>query len=614
MKLYALDIELTLKAPFNTAASEPARLGLDAPLLRDHRNRICLPGTLVQGRLAEELANWGDIAGSNPLASLLSQVGQAADSAYVPKRKQIVFSDFVAEPCLTSTFVRIAIDEHTGSVKPGALQTIEQAGRPGESITFNGYALTWCSDAGAAQKLSEDLTGALRLIPNFGADRSVGYGRLVGVKATACKSVSPKQTIRWPDGANAVALSLTFDRPIVVTAFSPNTNLFEGQSTIPGNVLKGAFADTCRALGRALPPAFDDIVFRHALCAAQPSIRPRAQPQSLVRFHETVAAVDVALTQGALVATLPADQKPCAPQYAGDWKESDVPLAELNPKKTLAAHFGAASPDTRTRVRTAIESETRAAKESALFAYAQVLPEYSEESSDGTAPQWVAHTWHAAIDVSAIADTDVRKQAITAIEDVLQHGLFPISKTKAHARIGGLTRYDTSEQLSRRSVKAGDVLTLTLQTPACLLRVEDLQTAKTPEGLRSAYNKVFAALNDGALELSHFHASQTLRGGHYQRTRFQKEAYQPWVLTEAGSVFVFKVIDAIKATEAVTQWVSRGLPIPPSWGAAYSDWQRNPYLPQNGFGEVRCNEPEHWAWQPSARKLTVSETAQGLPS
>ena len=608
-QLYRLHITIELTAPFNTAASEPSRLGIDSPLLRDHLGRICLPGTLVQGRVLEELNNWPDFC---TLRERLG--GVAAEQSLAPHRKKIIMGDLVMiapVAATTHTFVRISKHELTGATKEGALQVIEQPAPSGALLKFTGDALIVCDETTAGNVRTE-LEGALRLVPNFGADRSVGFG--VVQKVTVVHAPVPTTALSWPENATCVELALHLDRPFLVTQSSPRDNLFNGSDIIPGNALKGAFADTLIALGLGNPSAihgFDDIVFNHAFCAHS-ALRPRALPESLVEFkhNERKIALDLAAQCGPVV--LGKDDVLAAPLFALDWKDPPapphLPRDLLGTETSLKHHFGWATPAHLLRVRTAIKSETRAAAEGKLFAYDQVIHERAPTGDEKT-PQ--PHIWRARIDISALPSEAQDSTRATLIE-VLQTGLVGLGKTKAHVTVSALSAAPSRDATT---LKTGDQIFLTLQTAALLTRPGKLTENASAADLHAAYAKTFDTRSEQGFSLSHYYARQSLRGGHYQSQRFKNGAvYAPWLVTNAGSVFVLTVTNVDTAAGALSCWLQRGLPIPADWGSQYAAWQTNPYLPQNGFGEIAIHYPEHTDWAPSTHEVKVSSlTANPTP-
>ena len=596
---HRFDLRLTISAPFNTAASEPSRLGIDSPLLRDHRNRICLPGSLVQGRVFEELGNW------DGFPELRKRLGNSASSGdLAPNRKGLIFGDLVMvapERAQTTTFVRIGINDDTGSVQRGALQVIEQPAEPGADLTFTGYVLAMCNNTDA-KKLVTELCGALRLVPNFGADRSVGFGTVQSVDVTL-QPLMPED-LKWPGDATCIELAIKLDRPFLVTESSPGGNLFIGSEIIPGNALKGAFADTCSALGLTLPTEFNDIVFRHGVCALGEH-RPRALPESLAMFKrgkDDEIALDLASCVGAVV--LGSAETLAAPSFAIDWKSRPAPpdsASAQSDEHQLRKHFGWATPNRELRVRTAIESATRAAAEKQLFAYEQVIHEQNHGTSD--TPDWKPLTWRTRIDISALAD-NVQQAAHKQILDVLRHGLVGLGKTKAHVAIAKIEEHIPPGL----TFPAASTVYMTLQTPALMTQPGTLTEGADSQALHDAYAATIHNMSGGSIKLSHFYARQSVRGGYYQQQRFNRQDthYEPWLMTNAGSVFALTVVDADVAAKKLDAWLRRGLPIPESWHKKYADWRSNPYLPQNGFGEIAINYLEHDKWSPLAQKIKVT--------
>jgi len=78
------------------------------------------------------------------------------------------------------------------------------------------------------------------------------------------------------------------------------------------------------------------------------------------------------------------------------------------------------------------------------------------------------------------------------------------------------------------------------------------------------------------------------------------DCYYPYVLTEAGSVFVLELQSPL-ADEALNRFVENGLSLPsqiialfPEEEDHYEHWKNCPYVPENGYGEIIVNLDWHW--------------------
>ena len=588
-----LTITLTVKAPFSTAAAEPGLLGVDAPLLRDHRHHPILPGSLLQGRLIEEIGNWG----ADQFPALVQRQGKAAsrDSHNQPLRKRLVLSDLVLQaetPQPSHLITRVSLRADTHSAEPGALQTLESPAASGANLCFVGKAHAFVSGQEDAETLRQQLQTALRLVPNVGAERSVGFGQVLGVDVSLDETPdAARSDLQWPGEASAIDIALQFDRPIVVTDAPLTGNGFDATEVIAGNVLKGVFADTCAALGLVPPPQLDAIVFRHAFCASG-NQRPRVNPASLAEadLAGSKPLIDLAAHTGPVL--LEKGKAIGAPCFAVDWKENG------DRDHQLADHFGRASPARQLRVRIAIDTQTRAAEDAKLFAYEALLHEQSVPAE--AAPElanWRLHTWRSRIDLSALKPEE-RPGAQETILKALRQGLYFLGKTKAIARVAEITPAPAEAP----KPTATSTVVLTLQTPAMLTAAGAVQPSASAQDLHAAYSAYFEKASGDSLSLSHFYARQKLRGGGYQHQRFQKgDVYQPWLLTDAGAVFVLTVQDAAKAQTLLAEWLSQGLSLAKGWS---TDWRDNPYQRANGFGEIAINQGCHTDWAPEKRGLS----------
>lgn len=601
------DVTLCIQAPFNTSATDPQRWGIDKPLARDHRGRIYLPGSLVHGRMLQESNNW---KATDHFAQLLGAVGKPANTNNAPARKHLVWDDLLLDTnTLAGTghaYTRIAMNSNTGSAQKHMLQTIESPALAGTKLTFKGQVRGFCP-RDEQEQWRMQIEHALRLVQNLGSDRSTGHGLVLGVKVEKGSNPLPcAANLQWPtdekgQAATAIVVNLQFDRPLVVTETNNTGNYFEGTHTLAGNVLKGAWAETAKLLGKPLPSGFDDIVFRHGFCAKDVAQRPTMPPHSLVEHDKTI--VDIAHQSCAVLLRKNGikDAKTIAPLFELDWKE---PNPKVDGDTTLMQHLGWVEPSQGLRVRTAIDGEKRAAAEGELFAYRHVLHEYETHAiQDASQTPWQPYTWHSVIDLSDVPENQ-RSDARTHLLALLQHGALHVGKTRARARVHSLQAHAPVQTNTLNTISPDSTIYLCLQTPALLTKRGALTPGAGAKEMRQAYADYFSKASNGALTLHHHYARQTLRGGGYLQHRFKtpNASYSPWVLTEAGAVFALEVNDAHKAKSVLQKWLHQGLPVAEDWCA---DWKTNPYIPANGFGEIAINLDIHSKWSPEQRNLSI---------
>jgi hypothetical protein len=583
--LYHFHITLTLQGPVLTKSTAPSSFGLDSAVARDFRTQQpCIPGSLLKGKLHEALIQLGSSA---KLETLFGKDTER-DSGNAPERGTLIFGDFLTQTAETksSSVSRIAIDHDTGSVQHAMLRVIETPFPPGQPVEFTGCVSTYC-DAPAAQALQKQLTLGLQWLTQVGSQRTTGFGRLLSVTVAA-----PKVAESDPEKFTApVALSLTLrpHGPLCISKPKIGDNLFESEDIIPGNMLAGAVAQTAKAMDVTIP-YFDAIRFRHAFPTTAAE-RPRALPLSTVKAGSI--PYDIAFQREPVLLKNDAG-KFSAPAFPLDWKQHDDVLSKL--------HW--ASPARELRVRTAIDSTTRTADkgggtEGKLFAWEMVHPFTSDHTEV---------TWRTQIDLSKVKDPTATANALAQVLGQLGF----LSKTKALCTVE-ISALDQAP--APPALKEGQPLALVLQTPVLLAdprfqKIQDVPTsgALSAQEMLQLYTAIWTELSGESLALSHHFAQQTLVGGNHLAKRYQKDqAYDPWLLTAAGSVFVFTVRNAALAADKLKDWSTTGLPLP-AWAVTrYGDkWDSHPYIPQNGFGEISLHQPV--VATPIVRPVTLAQT------
>ncbi len=584
------DLALTLRGPVLTKSSNPATFGLDAVVARDFlTDAPMLPGTLVEGRVREALDQLG-FAGR--LDDLFGRETDA-NSSNEPAGGRLLIGDLVAAPGSRAgkPITRVALDHALGSARGEMLRVLESPYAPGETVEFKGKAHVFADDAEAAE-IRKLLHMGLCWPVQFGACRTTGFGRTESASVRLLPEAPLPELVQFGPAHRALDLEIRPRGPLCVSRHKIGNNLFESDTVIPGNMLAGAIMRTAKELGldQGLKDAgFDSIRFRHAFPTTGTS-RPRPLPASTVKAHRT--AYDIADFPDPVL--LGGDGRWVAPEFPVDWKDSGAELEKL----------GWASPAREMRVRTAIDSTRRTAYRGSngeggkLFAWEMVHPVLP----DRTTPV----VWRSRIDLDALNDAQ-RQKAARLLAIVLARLSF-VSKTKARCDV---TVAAAEAQVVEHPLAAGSVLKLVLRTPALLVdpRFQGVGGgALSPAQMLALQRAVWSELSEGSLELLHQFSRQFLAGGNHLAIRFQMSGnYDPWLLTDAGAVFVFKVSDSATATEKLRNWLATGLPLP-KWaiGRFGNTWKTNPYLLQNGFGEVAVHAPEFAV--PSTRPVVLADS------
>ena len=601
-----LNMELEISGPFLTQSSAPGVWGLDACLARDAGGVPYLPGTLVAGKLRqawEELNSMLEEEGSRAdcvpdRAAIGDLLGDSAGGKGLePAVKQLLIGDF---PMISKggegseARYRVRMDEARGAVQEQALMMLESPFAPGEMVRFAGTITFLACDEAQARHISAQIEAGMQWTDQLGAYRTLGFGRLRGI--TLCelrlRGTQRDDSIR----ADILDLVIAPDSPFCVDADTPSSNLFYSSEIIPGNVILGTLfnmlerqqrdllEDRERGNGDASDPFgklrehFRHLRVRHAFPSDKCQVRPVTMPLSLVTAAGDTW--DVALEEKARLI------RGQAPAFAPDWKDT-------GPR----SYFGWPELGRELRVRTAIDRKKLRARDEQLFSYDMVRP--------GTA------CWHSRISLAGVPGPD--RQAVgEQLQSLLSLGLLGFGKSKSTARVtvvpGGAIRpaLDTGRVADRMGEDG--LVCITLQTPALLLDPDDLDETSGQCTLRKAYRTTWQKISP-SLVLCHFYARQTLAGGRYLARRRQgrgegEAGYYPWVLTDAGSVFVFRVIDNDPAQAALEEWLRDGLPLADNVLTAYGmegdaagHWRNCPYVPHNGYGEIAINLDIHETWR-----------------
>lgn len=615
MRKVALKITLTFKAPVLTRASAIGAYGIDSPMARNARGDYCLPRTLVKDCLRDALRELRDADnsfapkidewfGDKSEKAVRPTSGINANGTVEPVRALWRWSDFThpnRNGADGKTF-RIRIDRARGAVDEGAYQVIETPFAAGERVPFEG-TVNFFADQNETDEIYRVVSFGFNWLMSAGALKNIGFGELLETQVELQSDDIPSlDASLTPFGGTGFDLVLKPDAPFCLAKRRTSPNLFESSSVISGGTIKGSLAtswlqlinqrnsnyitsDTTRP---NLAKNYHLVRFTHAFPAKAPTgahARQRAlvAPLSLVKSISD-KLYDVALCDKPGRVGNP----PSAPSFQIDWKSRDV----------VDGIFGRVEPPNELQVRTSIERKR--AKEAELFAYDKIVPDGFE--------------WYARVDLSRIEDDKERAGVEVELRDLLARGIQDFSKTKVGATVESCPP-ETIKAKHKSKAKARDgVWIITLQTPALLCDPRLLNESSGEAELRAAYEQTWGDISKGTLTLVRYFAAQSLAGGKYMHDRFQAgKPYNPFLLTDAGSVFVLKAVEnhvieenqGSAPKELISTWISEGLPLP-GWAVELyardqhdgAHWSNNPFIPENGCGEIAVNLDIHWDKKP----------------
>lgn len=585
-------IRLSIVGPMMATGLEGRDYGIDAPFLRDaDGKRFVFPGTQLKGVLRQILGAMSDAAPERLERKLLEKMfGTASGSStatkfdadpsrWAPNAGHILVTDLVAADRpdhAEHTMTRIAVDDFTGSVREGHLQVLEQPVGIGETLTFEG-TISLTVDQETADACIAWIGEALKLLPAIGANKSAGFGRLAAtptLEPLATEEPSPavdQDRIAALAASPAVNVSLRFDGPFLISAERWNSNLISGQTRVPGAAFKAVIAQMLGAdqEDHPLHHALSRVVMRELRPAKPDAARPITAPLShFVALEGRSFSIgngfdddpeDYVVELGAeTIAFLP------------DVKTDSDAFASL--KAQLHETF---EPERQVRTRTAISSKG-VAETGQLFTYSAVKPN--------------GFVWTGTL-LRGAATAEEFAALLKAIPSRIEG--FGKTRVGASIELGSANLPDQTAPVGR--------VRIVLETPACLHAPRDFlafaEEVDPAERLRLQYQAYFAdalrqmangapaTFADADLELRFF-ATQFRIGGYLAaRYPIADDGYQPWVLTSPGSAFEFSI--PVGLEKSFIRLLELGLPVPSGLTEARRTWRGNPFVPENGYGEIR---------------------------
>jgi len=542
---WRIPISLTLRAPWVTPGDAAPGPSTDIVLARNQEGQFILPSSLVKGNLraaADTLVDEGAVGANVRDACFGTESGTRAKGVPVhpwrvanePERGAIIFGDLEADreaQDKDGRTQRVKIDSDLGAAREGHLLFVECPFPFGTEVTFKGEVILWgnmgVSEGDAVLLLKQSL-GRIFAI---GGMKSVGFGRVENFQVEAPVAVVAA-TARAP--ALSLEMAYNIDRPFIVDATRHSGNLSVGSDIIAGSAIKALLARGCAAANMDSDAYLAALNISHAAPADRKTL-----PLSL------------SVADNQVFCNLDGKIRPGFHTFQGDWKnsENDVRTALGDGWDAPDLHYSG-------RSRTAIDSKSM----TSLF-------EQNTDDSEGVgqlfsqmavAPNGLI--WRGTI--SAPDDMDMMGQML----GLLDAGLPGLGKT-------GAVLTGSGQPHAAPVTPTTETLNLTLTSDACLFKPQDAINTN----MGDLYRAYFKAQG---FNLINFFAQQVLKGG-YLALRYPATdgEYIPWVLTEAGSVFRLES----NGSANITDILANGLP--PADGLS-GDWQKFPFLRENGFGRV----------------------------
>lgn len=624
--LYELQVELTVRAPFISGGGGDAARSLNKLFSRRSDGQIALNGSHIKGKLREALKelkrhkalpeDFETITYFGPEASDNSQTDELNAEASVDYRLKgrLRFSDFaVSSPseqpdCSVrqSRLTKVRIDSNTGTSKENCLQMIENIFDPGMPIILLG-TISFFSGEEEAASTAGTLSIGLKWITALGGSKGSGFGRLEQVRTTLLKSESiAARTLSGEHSGFSIHFEFLDD--LLIGGIKKASYFVESENVIPGSVIKGSLARFLNLLcgtvhdwttidlyntqvSNRFPhfaKYFSQIRFSHAFPVAfDRTHRPVAIPFSAVTVKGDASIFDVALHNSPSL-----DSQSRIPSFQINWKSSDKARRD----------FGWTMPEIINKTRTAIHEQSKRAKDEKLYTFQYLTPFQPKETGSERCRKKIK--WIADINLPEI-DEKEQKRVAKEFFEAINLGWRYLGKRDAefafsvHEPLSSAFNEQFEKVLPEHDDKKAIVV---LQTDALMF---DGKLLSDEQGffpdLYDVYKKFWSEVTEGSCEMTRFFARQKFAGGYQAKNNFKlHEYYYPFVLTEMGSVFVLEIHDREKANVKLLEFSQRGLPLPSnitnpiSSDPDFDYWKKCPFVPENGYGEIKINMAWHW--------------------
>jgi len=630
--LIKLPVNLTIRGPVLTAGFTYAYWGVDITFYRDWKHRLALPASLVRGKLREAMLMAKDENHVSNWFGNASKDDEDKISSYIPKYGRIKVNDFIHEKTDNDKGnyqTRIRIEPQTGIADRGGLYIKEAPFPSGQETLWKG-SVEFFAKENKENALLDEIKQAFLFITSIGAEKTIGFGQMLKVEfAEAVFKRETQRTLALITHCNGMKLAIKPLEPFLIGGIRKSENIISSENIIPGSVLKGALAVGLNRISGSenitkkidknrnglkndydlLAKHFSKIRFLHAKPSLCKYKRSKTIPLSGVTYGGKYK--DIAFEDSRDIyaeATNPVT-------FQIDWKKS---------VKNLPPEYEMPAPEYHPVTRTAIEKEARIADEGNLYSWYMLKPKVKIKHTSNMQKSQQVY-WNSEIIIPEFVEKEKKELLLKQINKALQKALNYIGKRQSAIDI-------ETEPLTKNRAdmeKINQQFAIVLQTSSIMLDPQDLAKHSDEKSifdenqiLKKLYRDYWDHVFNGSVSMKNFFATQELQGG-YLGMRFFKNHYHPFYLTSQGSTFVFSISDVADENEKSTinkiinKLTTKGLDLP-TWAKKYygeNPWQLCPFVPENGYGEIRIQRPdkENKKWVDISREGN-SKTGIKLPA
>ncbi len=609
---HEITVRLFVRGPFMTSSGTDAVRGIDRIFSQDHTGQPILNSSHIKGKVREAIVELCETG--------LTEFNDFSIDFYFgiedQERGHLQFGDFELVQCEKSKLdyiTRISIETKTGAAKESNLQIIENIFAQNAISEWRGTVSFYAENEAERQNILQALQLGFKWITALGGIKGSGFGRLERVQFSDQEVQRKSLADNLPAKPESIALAFEFDDDLFIGGITRGSNFKESMRIIPGATIKGSLARHLNAMCDesdwstpidlqnrrvaaqfpVLAEHFSKIVFTHALPAPPDSQkRPVTVPFTTLELEKGKFG-DVALVREPVLTSAGN-----APLFQIDWKDAHV----------LDSAFGWGRCEIFNKTRTAIHRLSQTAAENRLYTFQYISPFEATNAENGTRKKlrWLAEIRLPKGPAGHLLDDATRDSLVEELKRALNYQWNVLGKRDSHFRLAaqpGPWECAISQHAQGEIVNGTAIVTL--QTDALLFDGRAL-AGQAQIDLHRVYAEYWQHATQSTCTLEDFFARQKMLGG-YQAMRFPTgNSYYPYILTEAGSVFILKVSEEAKARKILQclQW--NGLPLPKSILRKTSQpqeaWRYCPFVPENGFGEVMINLDWHWQKQYPAMK------------